>query len=579
MADSILKKIGIAVKNLVDTTRTNLQANIDAITPTTLGLGNVNNTSDLNKPISTATQAALDTKQNIDATMVFDGSYVHTDNNYTTPEKTKVGFLTVTQSVDLDAIETKLDGIETGATADQTAPEILTLVKTVDGASSGLDADLLDGQEGAYYTNYTDTKIAALVASSPATLDTLNELATALGNDPNFATTIATQIGTKLDASSYTASDVLTKVKTVDGSGSGLDADLLDDREGSYYLDWTNTTNKPTTLSGYGITDALSTSGGTLNGNLIINGSINRTTGNGTARWLQQDGTGRQHWYWNTTGGNSPTFEVAGEGATDIMHHADNAGNEHFTFRAASGVNKLAGDSIVWENVLYADRSGTFQYKGSNVVTAANASSTLPDTGVVAGSYGSATNIPVITFDAKGRATSASTVAVSIPSGSISVTGGDLTLSGNTGTAITNATLSVTGVTAGTYKSVTVDAKGRVTAGTNPTTPFDVCQFINGKPFASESVVKIIAPRAISIPANMTGSYFRSGATATASTVLTVYKNGVSAGTVTFAAGSSTGTASTTAISLVAGDLLTLVAPASIDATFADFVCTITGTM
>lgn len=63
MADSILKKIGIAVKNLVDTTRTNLQANIDAITPTTLGLGNVDNTSDLNKPISTATQAALDTKQ------------------------------------------------------------------------------------------------------------------------------------------------------------------------------------------------------------------------------------------------------------------------------------------------------------------------------------------------------------------------------------------------------------------------------------------------------------------------------------------------------------------------------------
>lgn len=32
----------------------------------------------------------------------------------------------------------------------------------------------------------------------------------------------------KLAASSYTAADVLTKIKTVDGSGSGLDADLLD---------------------------------------------------------------------------------------------------------------------------------------------------------------------------------------------------------------------------------------------------------------------------------------------------------------------------------------------------------------
>jgi hypothetical protein len=32
----------------------------------------------------------------------------------------------------------------------------------------------------------------------------------------------------KLESSAYTASDVLTKIKTVDGSGSGLDADLLD---------------------------------------------------------------------------------------------------------------------------------------------------------------------------------------------------------------------------------------------------------------------------------------------------------------------------------------------------------------
>jgi len=39
----------------------------------------------------------------------------------------------------------KLDGIESGATADQTASEILTLIKTVDGSGSGLDADTLDG--------------------------------------------------------------------------------------------------------------------------------------------------------------------------------------------------------------------------------------------------------------------------------------------------------------------------------------------------------------------------------------------------------------------------------------------------
>lgn len=40
--------------------------------------------------------------------------------------------------------------------------------------------------------------VAALVAASPSALDTLNELAAALGNDPNFATTMVTALSTKL---------------------------------------------------------------------------------------------------------------------------------------------------------------------------------------------------------------------------------------------------------------------------------------------------------------------------------------------------------------------------------------------
>ena len=46
-------------------------------------------------------------------------------------------------------------------------------------------------------TSYVTTQISNLVDSSPATLDTLNELAAALGDDPNFATTTANSIGTK----------------------------------------------------------------------------------------------------------------------------------------------------------------------------------------------------------------------------------------------------------------------------------------------------------------------------------------------------------------------------------------------
>tara|TARA_B100001939_G_scaffold335864_1_gene338315 strand:- start:9615 stop:11606 length:1992 start_codon:yes stop_codon:yes gene_type:complete len=46
-------------------------------------------------------------------------------------------------------------------------------------------------------------------------------------------------------ATTLTASDVLTAVKSVDGTGSGLDSDTLDGQEGSYYLDGNNFTNLP----------------------------------------------------------------------------------------------------------------------------------------------------------------------------------------------------------------------------------------------------------------------------------------------------------------------------------------------
>lgn len=46
-------------------------------------------------------------------------------------------------------------------------------------------------------TAFVKSAIAALVASSPAALDTLNELAAALGNDPNFATTMTNALAGK----------------------------------------------------------------------------------------------------------------------------------------------------------------------------------------------------------------------------------------------------------------------------------------------------------------------------------------------------------------------------------------------
>ena len=126
---------------------------------------------------------------------------------------------------------TALDAEKLDAT-NYTAADVLSKLLQVDGSGSGLDADTLDGKQLATLESelktYADQVAAAIVDASPETLDTLRELAAALGDDPNFAATVAAQLGLKLDASAYTAADVLAKLLTVDGAGSGLNADLLD---------------------------------------------------------------------------------------------------------------------------------------------------------------------------------------------------------------------------------------------------------------------------------------------------------------------------------------------------------------
>ena len=64
---------------------------------------------------------------------------------------------------------------------------------------------------------YVTQKISELVNSAPETLDTLNELAAALNNDSNFANTIITQLGTKVDkieGKQLSTEDFTTSLKT-----------------------------------------------------------------------------------------------------------------------------------------------------------------------------------------------------------------------------------------------------------------------------------------------------------------------------------------------------------------------------
>ena len=87
---------------------------------------------------------------------------------------------------------------------------------------------------------YVDTSVSDLVASAPGALDTLNELAAALGDDPNFSTTITNSIATKLALAGGTmtgaidmGSNKITSLGTPTASTDATTKDYVDGILGS----------------------------------------------------------------------------------------------------------------------------------------------------------------------------------------------------------------------------------------------------------------------------------------------------------------------------------------------------------
>ena len=90
---------------------------------------------------------------------------------------------------------------------------------------------------------FVNTAISNLVDTAPATLDTLNELAAALGDDANFSSTITAQIGTKADSSTVTN---LQNVLTAEIGTKATAADLATVATTGSYTDLFNTPTIPT---------------------------------------------------------------------------------------------------------------------------------------------------------------------------------------------------------------------------------------------------------------------------------------------------------------------------------------------
>lgn len=114
-------------------------------------------------------------------------------------------------------VKGRADAAGTGDPTDLSATQLLTIVKTVDGTGSGLDADLLDGNEA-----------TAFAAASHVHAG--EDITTGTVADARIASTITRD------------SEVFGIVLAADGAGSGLDADVLDGQSGAHYLDRANHT-------------------------------------------------------------------------------------------------------------------------------------------------------------------------------------------------------------------------------------------------------------------------------------------------------------------------------------------------
>jgi hypothetical protein len=128
------------------------------------------------------------------------------------------------QLEETDPVQGGLNGID-NLQGKQLANRTAYLKKQVDTANTGLANHIAAADPHPQYTTAAEleTRIAALIASAPAALDTLNELASALGDDPNFATTITKALAAKAPL----ASPALTGTPTAPTAAAGTSTTQL----------------------------------------------------------------------------------------------------------------------------------------------------------------------------------------------------------------------------------------------------------------------------------------------------------------------------------------------------------------
>jgi hypothetical protein len=187
---------------------------VSGVTKGHVGLGNVDNTSDANKPVSTATQTALDLKANTSAITELAQDAVNSAIVAGTGLDKTYDDAANTITIDIDSTVATLTDTQTLTNKTLTSPA-LTGVPTAPTAAASTNTTQVAT------TAYVRAEVAALVNSAGATLDTLGEIATALGNDENLSTTLTNAIALKAPINAPTFTGTVSGItKTMVGLGN-----------------------------------------------------------------------------------------------------------------------------------------------------------------------------------------------------------------------------------------------------------------------------------------------------------------------------------------------------------------------
>jgi len=185
------------------------------ITNDTITNAKINTAAAIDKTKISGTAVTVADTGTVTSTMIADGTILNTDINASAAiDWTKLGISSTVSSTEIgyvdgvtSAIQTQLDSKLAAATASSTyaplASPALTGTPTAPTATAGTSTTQVAT------TAFVGTAVNNLVASAPAALDTLNELAAALGNDASFSTTVTNSIATKLPLAGGTMSGAI----------------------------------------------------------------------------------------------------------------------------------------------------------------------------------------------------------------------------------------------------------------------------------------------------------------------------------------------------------------------------------